>query len=645
MQRVIDLGFVPYYDFFEQRKDTPLVTLEEGQLYQIKLNLAEMVRVKGHLDEVGTPGTLEWRKPTLDFLSFSSLSNDDFEMRYRYGFDRIDQFFSDVQISSFDGRVVTLLFEAFDNLEFDFGNFYLDIQFVVNLNVIRLDIEIDENGEEQLVETSYRDRENVQAGVNWEIEDNEILINSPLKAAVAHHNATIQAESIQSTQADRFDDKMAGLRALIADLDTQISQQEIDIAMSAGSLAVDVVLGKAKGVLRALDAVADVALGKVLSALDLALAADNTERAAAAAALGNELVQAKSALEEVFHGQEVPGYVKILNDVFLLADILMLVQDIGELGDLTEAQNRLLREFDRLDALRNSEIDATNLDVSTSFFRTLNSRLELAYEKEDGTWRTPETSLLYFEKVQDEFRLSYLGLRGSETLNFRNELLDTTVRLFQGNDSFLGGIGDDHVWTGGGRDVVRAGAGDDHIWAGGGRDIVKAGSGEDRVWLENGNDKAFGGDGLDVLDGGKGRDLLKGNDGNDRLFGQEGDDRLFGGRGKDYLNGGDGDDVLHGGKGRDTLGGGIGADTFQFRKDDIGKTGVSRDFVQHVGLDDTFDFTRLNTEFAQLTVKYDLPNGNHARIKLDHDYDGKADFIIDVKYVSGGTIEDAAFLF
>lgn len=645
MQRVIDLGFVPYYDFFEKRKDTPPVTLKEGQLYQIKLNLAKMVSAKGHLDEVGTPGTLEWRKPTLDFLSFSSLSSDDFEMRYRYGFDRINEFFSDVQISSFDGRVVTLLFESLENVEFDFGNFYLDIQFVANLNVIRLKEEKDENGEEQLVETSYRHRENIQTGVNLEIDDNEILISAPLKAAVAHHNATIRAASIQSTQADRFDDKMAGLRALIADLDTQISRQEIDIAMSAGSLAVDVVLGKAKGVLRALDAVADVALGKVFSALDLALAADSTERAVAAAALGNELVQAKSALEEVFHGQEIPAYVKILNDVFLLADLLMIVRDIGELGDLKEAQDRLLREFDRIEAQRNSEIDANNLDVSTNFFRTLNSHLELAYEKEDGTWRTPETSLLYFEKVQDEFRLSYMGLRGSENLNFRNELLDTTVRLFQGNDSFLGGIGDDHVWTGGGRDVVRSGSGDDHIWAGGGRDLVKAASGEDRVWLENGNDKAFGGDGLDVLDGGKGRDLLKGNDGDDRLWGQQGDDRLFGGNGKDYLFGGDGDDVLHGGKGRDSLGGGIGADSFQFRKTDIGKSGTSKDFVQYVGVDDTFDFTRLNTEFAQLTVNYDLPNGNQARIKLDHDYDGKTDFIINVEYVSGGKIEDTAFLF
>ncbi|MEQ3678908.1 calcium-binding protein [Pseudophaeobacter sp.] len=636
MQQVVDLGFVPFYASWDQRPDAPLVDLEEGQIYQVKLDLAEVMEARGLLDEVGTPGTLDWRKPSLDAFSFLALSENDFEIEFSYGFNRLDHFFSDVGLVSFDGTVVTLLFEALDNFEFDLRGsrdvddgtgFYLDVSLSVDIKVDRLVQGYDEDGIPYLGQVSFRDSEYVQFGVLFDLEGNETLFNDHLKDAIGYQSAVLRAANLQTALSDRVDEKMAGLRSLIADLDTQISAQELEIASSVGSLAVDFILGKVLGALGTLDIIAEVSFGAVFSALDLALAADDPERAAATAALGNEMLQVKSALEEEFQGMELPGYIKMLNDVLLLADILALVQEIGELVDLATDQDRLLREFDRLDAQRNADIDADALDVSINFFKNLNFRLEDAYEKDNGSWRVPETTLMYFEEVRDEFRLCYLGSREAELVDFRREFFDTIIRLFHGDDSFLGGIGEDRIWAGRGRDVVRASAGDDEVYLEGGRDI------------------AFGGKGHDGLSGGKGHDVLRGNDGSDRLLGEEGDDRLFGGNGKDFLLGGEGDDVLHGGKGRDELFGGSGADTFQFRKSDLGKSGTSRDFVQFFDQEDTFDFTRLNTELGQLRVKYDLANGNQARIKLDIDNDGEFDFTIDVEYVAGGQFAASAFLF
>jgi trimeric autotransporter adhesin len=45
-----------------------------------------------------------------------------------------------------------------------------------------------------------------------------------------------------------------------------------------------------------------------------------------------------------------------------------------------------------------------------------------------------------------------------------------------------------------------------------------------------------GGIGNDLLFGGRGRDTINGEDGNDLLFGGPGDDTLSGGKGKDFFN-------------------------------------------------------------------------------------------------------------
>jgi Ca2+-binding RTX toxin-like protein len=78
--------------------------------------------------------------------------------------------------------------------------------------------------------------------------------------------------------------------------------------------------------------------------------------------------------------------------------------------------------------------------------------------------------------------------------------------------------------------------------------------------LQVGNDTILGGAGDELLDGWLGNDRLNGAAGNDTLWGHTGNDSLLGGDGNDILNGGVGDDVLTPGLGNDQINGGDGTD-------------------------------------------------------------------------------------
>ncbi len=82
----------------------------------------------------------------------------------------------------------------------------------------------------------------------------------------------------------------------------------------------------------------------------------------------------------------------------------------------------------------------------------------------------------------------------------------------------------------------------------------------------NGDDTLVGGPGNDQLLGGNGNDTLQGAAGNDVLLGENGNDTLIGGAGVDFMSGGRGDDVMvwNPGDGNDTLDGGSGFDTMLF---------------------------------------------------------------------------------
>lgn len=92
------------------------------------------------------------------------------------------------------------------------------------------------------------------------------------------------------------------------------------------------------------------------------------------------------------------------------------------------------------------------------------------------------------------------------------------------------------------------------------------GAGNDTLIGGSGNDMLFGGAGNDTLLGKGGNDVLFGGDGNDTLTGGTGDDQMFGGAGNDLMiwNPGEGTDLMEGGDGNDTaeVNGGNGAEIF-----------------------------------------------------------------------------------
>jgi Ca2+-binding RTX toxin-like protein len=89
-----------------------------------------------------------------------------------------------------------------------------------------------------------------------------------------------------------------------------------------------------------------------------------------------------------------------------------------------------------------------------------------------------------------------------------------------------------------------------------------------------GDDTLVGGDGDDKLKGGKGDDDLDDGDSDDDLRGDKGDDVLNGGTGDDKLRGDKGDDTLNGGADSDVLDGGKGDDMLIYT---VGENGYATD--------------------------------------------------------------------
>lgn len=150
-----------------------------------------------------------------------------------------------------------------------------------------------------------------------------------------------------------------------------------------------------------------------------------------------------------------------------------------------------------------------------------------------------------------------------------------------GDDSVLGGAGNDVIFGADDDDTLRGGSGDDFLDGQIDDDSLDGGTGEDTLVGGQGDDSLSGGQDNDDLDGGIGDDTLRGNRGDDILVGGDGDDVLDGGGENDDLMGGDGDDTLGGAQGNDTIDGGAG--------NDIMTGGAGEDLFVNVNAGDDVD--------------------------------------------------------
>lgn len=153
------------------------------------------------------------------------------------------------------------------------------------------------------------------------------------------------------------------------------------------------------------------------------------------------------------------------------------------------------------------------------------------------------------------------------------DLSSTTVNAYlfggAGDETLIGGVGNDTLSGGAGRNRMLGGPGNDRINGSGGRDFIYGEGDDDRLYGNAGNDFIDGGGNVDRLFGGDGDDFLTGGSGNDKLYGDAGNDTLEGGLGDDLLFAGEGSDVLFGNAGANTLLGEAGNDLFYARNSAI----------------------------------------------------------------------------
>lgn len=162
--------------------------------------------------------------------------------------------------------------------------------------------------------------------------------------------------------------------------------------------------------------------------------------------------------------------------------------------------------------------------------------------------------------------------------------LGCTITGTAGNDTLIGGNGNDVICGLGGNDTINGGNGNDTIYAGTGNDTVDGG---------NSDDILYGGPGDDGMGGGNGADRLYGEAGNDTNYGEtllgsllylfdNGNDHIYGGPGNDDLDGQNGNDTVSDtdGADTDTMSGNLGNDTINVQDgagDDTANGGLGTD--------------------------------------------------------------------
>ncbi|MFN8742342.1 MAG: right-handed parallel beta-helix repeat-containing protein, partial [Pirellula sp.] len=157
-------------------------------------------------------------------------------------------------------------------------------------------------------------------------------------------------------------------------------------------------------------------------------------------------------------------------------------------------------------------------------------------------------------------------------------ILPSRIEGYEGNDTLVGGSGENVIFGGAGGDTISSqfgrgilygedgddlligGSYDDHMEGGSGADTIDGGEGSDLIYGQDGDDRILAGNGVNVVYAGSGHDIIQGGRDVDTLYGEDGDDKIFGNSGDDVTYAGDGDDLVLGGEGNDTIYGGAGAD-------------------------------------------------------------------------------------
>src|SRR3984893_18153848 len=265
--------------------------------------------------------------------------------------------------------------------------------------------------------------------------------------------------------------------------------------------------------------------------------------------------------------------------------------------------------------------------------------------------------------------IQVFGQGGNDTIALDESNGDLpAAQLFggAGNDTLIGGSGNDMLFGGAGNDTLLGKGGNDLLFGGAGNDTLIGGAGDEQGFGQAGNDLMIWnpGDGSDLFEGGDGTDtaqvnggngaetftitangsrgrfdrvspapfsldigttenlVVNANDGDDvitagnglanlihlTIDGGAGNDTITGGAGNDTLLGGDGNDVITGGRGNDTAFLGTGNDTF------IWNPGDGSDTVEGQDGNDTLLFNGAN---VNETIDISAANGGHARFTRD----------------------------